>query len=125
RARAGDFAGNCAQHLRLLSSPRVRRVRLETNAIVCAVRPHGQHGAIVRALTPANGMQAGYVRGGRSRRHRPVLMPGNVVQADFRARTADQLAHLSVELIASRAGLFAEPLPAAAVEWLCSLTAAA
>jgi len=100
-------------------------VRVETQAIVCAVRPHGEHGAIVRVLTPDSGIQAGYVRGGRSRRHRPVLLPGNVVQADFRARTSEQLAHLSVELIASRAGLFEEPLPAAAVEWLCALTAAA
>ena len=79
----------------------------------------------MRVLTPDSGIQAGYVRGGRSRRHRPVLLPGNVVQADFRARTSEQLAHLSVELIASRAGLFEEPLPAAAVEWLCALTAAA
>lgn len=100
-------------------------MRVETKAIVCAVRPHGEHGAIVRALTPANGIQAGYVRGGRSRRHRPVLLPGNLVQADFRSRTAEQLAHLSVELMASRAALIEEPLPAAAVEWLCALTAAA
>jgi DNA repair protein RecO (recombination protein O) len=54
-------------------------VRIETRAIVCAVRPHGEHGAIVRALTPADGLQPGYVRGGRSRRLRPVLVPGNVV----------------------------------------------
>ncbi len=26
-------------------------------AIVCAVRPHGEHGAIVRALTPTAGIQ--------------------------------------------------------------------
>jgi DNA repair protein RecO (recombination protein O) len=51
-------------------------LRIETEAIVCAVRPHGEHGAIVRALTPSDGIQAGYVRGGRSRRLRPILMPG-------------------------------------------------
>jgi DNA repair protein RecO (recombination protein O) len=100
-------------------------VHLETQAIVCAVRAHGEHGAIVRALTPEAGIQAGYVRGGRSRRLRPVLVPGNVVQAEYRARTAEQLAQLSVELVRSRAGLFEEPLPAAAVDWLCALTAAA
>jgi len=100
-------------------------MRLESQAIICAVRPHGEHGAIVRALTPANGIQAGYVRGGRSRQHRPVLLPGNLVQADFRARTDEQLAHVSVELMVSRAPLIAEPLPAAAVDWLCALTAAA
>jgi DNA repair protein RecO (recombination protein O) len=76
-------------------------------------------------LTPDDGIQAGYVRGGRSRRLRPVLVPGNLVQASFRARTAEQLAQLSVELVHSRAALFEEPLPAAAVDWLSALTAAA
>jgi DNA repair protein RecO (recombination protein O) len=88
------------------------------------VRAHGEHGAIVRALTPAEGLQAGYVRGGRSRRLRPVLAPGNVVQVEFRARTDTQLAQLSVELVHSRAPLFAEPLAAAGIEWACALTAA-
>jgi len=94
-------------------------------AIVCAVRAHGEHGAVVRAFTPADGMQPGYVRGGRSRRLRPVLMPGNLVAAEYRARTDEQLAQLSVELTSSRAPLFAEPLPAAAIDWVTALTAAA
>ena len=100
-------------------------MRLETKAIICAVRPHGEHGTIVRAFTPADGIQAGYVRGGRSRRLRPILLPGNLVAAEFRARTADQLPHLGVELVASRGALHSEPLPAAAIEWLTALTTAA
>src|SRR3954468_18220245 len=92
-------------------------MRLESLAIVCAVRPHGEHGAIVRALTPDDGIQAGYVRGGRSRRLRPILLAGNLVQAEYRARTEDQLAQLSVELVASRAPLLGEALPAGAVDW--------
>ena len=100
-------------------------MHLVTQAIVCAVRPHGEHGAIVRALTPEEGVQPGYVRGGRSRRLRPVLMPGNLVQAEYRARTEEQLAQLAVELVHSRAPLLAEALPAAAIEWSCALTAAA
>ncbi|MDP8913514.1 MAG: DNA repair protein RecO [Pseudomonadota bacterium] len=99
-------------------------MQLLTNAILVSVRAHGEHGAIVRALTPGNGIQAGYVRGGRSRRLRPILLPGNLVQAEFRARTEDQLAHLTVELLASRAPLLAEPLPAAAIDWIMALTAA-
>jgi len=79
----------------------------------------------VRAFTPADGMQPGYVRGGRSRRLRPVLMPGNLVAAEYRARTDEQLAQLTVELTSSRAPLFAEPLPAAAIDWVTALTAAA
>lgn len=100
-------------------------MQLRTPALICAMRAHGEHGAIVRALTPDNGLLAGYVRGGRSRRLRPVLVPGNVVEADFRARTAEQLPGLTVELSHSRAGLMAEPLAAAAIDWLSSLTAVA
>jgi DNA repair protein RecO (recombination protein O) len=100
-------------------------VHIETQAILCAIRGHGEHGAIVRALTPADGIQAGYVRGGRSRRLRPVLIAGNLVQADFRARTDEQLAHLTLEIVHSRAFLFSEPLAAAGLEWATALTAAA
>lgn len=100
-------------------------MHLLTQAVIVAVRPHGEHGAIVRALTPGEGVQAGYVRGGKSRRLRPVLVPGNSVQAEFRARTEDQLPHLSVELVHSRAFLLSEPLAAAAIEWACALTATA
>ncbi|MGZ8998245.1 MAG: DNA repair protein RecO [Allosphingosinicella sp.] len=98
-------------------------MRIESQAIIVAVRPHGEHGAIVRALTPDDGLQAGYVRGGKSRRLRPVLVPGNEVQAEFRARTDEQLPHLSVELNHSRAFLLSEPLASAALEWSCALTA--
>ncbi|SCW89936.1 DNA replication and repair protein RecO [Sphingobium faniae] len=98
---------------------------LVTSAVVCALRVHGEHGAIARLLTPEHGLLAGYVRGGRSRAVRPVLLPGNAVKAEFRARTEDQLAGLTVELAHSRAPLLAEPLPAAAIDWTCALTAAA
>ncbi|HEX8257482.1 MAG TPA: DNA repair protein RecO [Allosphingosinicella sp.] len=100
-------------------------MRLETQAIMLAVRPHGEHGAIVRALTPSDGVQPGFVRGGRSRRLRPVLLPGNLIQAEYRSRTDEQLAQLSVELVHSRAPLLAEPLPAAAIDWATALTASA
>jgi DNA repair protein RecO (recombination protein O) len=100
-------------------------MHLETQAIICAVRTHGEHGAIVRALTPGEGIQPGYVRGGKSRRLRPVLVPGNLVEADYRSRTEDQLAHLTVELVHSRAFLLSEPLASAGIEWATALTAAA
>lgn len=98
-------------------------MQVRSPAIICAMRAHGEHGAIVRALTPEHGLLAGYVRGGRSRRLRPVLVPGNLVEAEFRARTAEQLPALMVELSHSRAGLLAEPLAATAIDWLTTLTA--
>lgn len=100
-------------------------MHVEALAIVCAVRAHGEHGAIVRALTPDDGLLAGYVRGGRSRRLRPALIPGNLIRADYRARTEDQLPALTVELGESRAGMMSEALPAAAIDWATALTAAA
>jgi DNA repair protein RecO (recombination protein O) len=98
---------------------------LITPAIMCALRAHGEHGAVARLMTPDHGLLAGYVRGGRSRALRPVLLPGNAVKAEFRARTQEQLAGLAVELDHSRAPLLTEPLPAAAIDWVCALTAAA
>ncbi|WCT74593.1 DNA repair protein RecO [Sphingomonas naphthae] len=100
-------------------------MHLATRAIVCAVLPHGEHGAIVRLMTAENGLLPGYVRGGRSRRLRPVLLVGNLVEADFRSRTDAQLAALTVELAESRAALLGEPLAAIGIEWATALTAAA
>ncbi|MFW2829346.1 DNA repair protein RecO [Sphingomonas sp. ID0503] len=100
-------------------------MHVTADAVVCAVLAHGEHGAVVRAMTPMDGLLAGYVPGGRSRRMRPVLQPGNLVRAEFRARTEAQLAVLSVELIHSRAPLLGEPLAAAAIDWVTALTAAA
>jgi DNA repair protein RecO (recombination protein O) len=100
-------------------------MHLRAEAIVLAVRAHGEHGAVVRALTESDGLQPGYVRGGRSRALRPILQPANLILGDWRARTEDQLPGLTVELIHSRAPLFREPLPAAALDWATALTAAA
>ena len=100
-------------------------MHLRAQALILAIRHHGEHGAIVRALTAEHGLQAGYVRGGRSSRIRPILQPANRVIGEWRARTDEQLASLTVELVTSRAPLFAEPLPALALDWVTTLTAAA
>ena len=100
-------------------------MRTETQAIVCALRAHAEHGAIVRLMTPEQGLQAAYVRGARGRRMRPILMTGNVVQASLSARTESQLPQATMELVHSRGPLLAEPLPAAAIEWATVLTATA
>jgi len=100
-------------------------IRLQTKAIVCALRNHGEHGAIVRLMSPDNGLQAAYVRGARGRRMRPVLVPGNVVEASLSARTDTQLPQAGIELLHSRGPLLSEPLPSAAIEWATVLTATA
>lgn len=99
-------------------------MHIRAEAIVLSTRIHGEHGAVARALTRDHGVQPGYVRGGRSRRIRPVLQPANLVLGEWRARTGEQLAGLTVELVHSRAGMFEEPLPAAALQWTTALAAA-
>ena len=100
-------------------------MRSDTPAIVCALRSHGEHGAIVRLMTPEQGLVAAYVRGARGRRMRPVLMAGNIVQAELSARTESQLPQATIELVHSRGPLLSEPLPATAIEWATVLTATA
>jgi len=68
---------------------------------------------------------AAYVRGARGKRMRPVLMAGNLVQAQLAARTEAQLPQATMELVHSRGQLLSEPLPAAAIEWATVLTATA
>lgn len=93
-------------------------------AIVCAIRPHGETAGIVRLLTADHGMVAGYVAGARGRVLRPVLIPGNLVEAELSARSASQLPFARLELVQSRGPWLSEPLPAAAIAWITSLTAA-
>jgi len=100
-------------------------MRIVTPAIVVALRAHGEHGAVVRLMTPDHGLQAAYVRGAKGRRLRPVLLPGNEVEATLSARTETQLPQATVELVHSRGPLLSEPLPAAAIDWACALTATA
>jgi DNA repair protein RecO (recombination protein O) len=99
-------------------------VEQSATAIICAVRPHGEAGGIVRVMTEEFGMLAGYVQGAKSRTLRPVLIPGNMVKAAWRTRVSSQLPSLVVELAHSRGHLLGEPLAAAAIDWCCALTAA-
>jgi DNA repair protein RecO (recombination protein O) len=56
---------------------------------------------------------------------RPVIIPGNFVSAQLRSRNESQLPQMTLELVHSRAPILSEPLPAAAVEWVTALAAAA
>lgn len=102
----------------------IAAMHILADAIILSVRAHGENGAVVRGFTRAHGVQPGYVRGGHARRLRPVLQPANLVRGEWRARSPEQLAALTVELVHSRATLHEAPLPAAAIAWLTALTAA-
>lgn len=98
---------------------------LRAPAIVCAVRPHGETAVIVRLLTAEHGIVGAYVAGGRGRQLRPLLIPGNAVDADLRSKTETQLPFARIELLQSRGPWLSEPLPAAALAWITALTAIA
>jgi DNA repair protein RecO (recombination protein O) len=66
--------------------------------IVLSVRAHGETAAVVELLTRSHGRHAGLVHGGRSRKSRPVLQPGNHVTATWKARLSEQLGHVTLEL---------------------------
>jgi DNA repair protein RecO (recombination protein O) len=76
-------------------------------------------------MTPEHGLIAAYVRGARGRRMRPVLIAGNVIQAQLSARTETQLPQATIELMHSRGPLLSEPLPAVAIDWATVLAASA
>jgi DNA repair protein RecO (recombination protein O) len=100
-------------------------MHLRAPAIVLAARQHGETAVIARLLTEEAGVVAGYVAGGRGRRLRPVVIPGNLVDMDLRARSDSQLPFARLELVESRGPWLGEPLPAAAIGWACALTATA
>lgn len=98
-------------------------MQLRAPGILLASRAHGETAAIARILTEEYGVVAGYVAGGRGRNLRPILIPGNLVEADLRARSQSQLPFLKLELVQSRGPWLSEPLVAAAIQWVCALTA--
>src|SRR6202795_1154704 len=65
--------------------------------IVLGVRRHGESSAIVELLTRAHGRHLGLVRGGSSKRLRPMLQPGNSVRAVWRARLDEHLGYYVME----------------------------
>ena len=73
--------------------------------IVLSCRALGEANAIVELLTRAHGRHLGLVRGGRSRRARPLLQPGNVVAVTWRARLSEHLGSFAIELSEARAAL--------------------
>ncbi len=68
------------------------------SAIVLHARPHGETNAVLEAFTRRHGRHSGLVRGGRSRRMRPMLQTGNLLSVEWRARLSDHLGFFVVDL---------------------------
>jgi DNA repair protein RecO (recombination protein O) len=72
-------------------------------AIVLALRPHGESSGILEALTRHHGRHLGLVRGGSSSKGRAQLQPGNLVKLTWRARLSENLGIFVAELARARA----------------------
>jgi DNA repair protein RecO (recombination protein O) len=76
--------------------------------IVVGTRRHGEADVIIEVMTAEHGRHLGLVKGGRSRRLRPALQPGNTLDLTWRARLHEHLGNFRVEPLTERsAGLMA------------------
>jgi DNA repair protein RecO (recombination protein O) len=72
-------------------------------ALLLSVRSHGETSAIVDVLSRDHGRFSGLVRGGTSRKQKPILQIGNLVDAHWRARLAEHLGVMVLEPIEANA----------------------
>jgi DNA repair protein RecO (recombination protein O) len=97
-------------------------MRWSDDGIFLTGRPHGETSVIANIFTRANGRTLGLVKGGRSRRLRPVLQTGNGLSLEWRARLDDQLGVYTVELTeATAARILDDKLALAGVNAAVSL----
>jgi DNA repair protein RecO (recombination protein O) len=71
--------------------------------IFLSAKPLGEANMVAEVLTLGHGRHLGLVRGGRSRRMRPLLQPGNLIRVTWRARLAEHLGGFNVELMEAHA----------------------
>jgi DNA repair protein RecO (recombination protein O) len=67
--------------------------------ILISAKPLGEANTIAELLTARHGRHLGLVRGGRSRRMRPLMQLGNRLSVTWRARLSDHLGGFNVEMI--------------------------
>ncbi|MGZ9809434.1 DNA repair protein RecO [Pseudoroseicyclus sp. H15] len=67
------------------------------DGFVLSARPHGETAALVEVMSEAHGRHAGLVRGGISRKARPHLQPGNLLDLTWRARLPEHLGSFTFE----------------------------
>ena len=75
------------------------------HGIVLATRRHGESDVILEVMTTERGRHLGLVRGGRSRRLRPALQPGNTLALTWRARLHEHLGKFRPEPIVERSAV--------------------
>lgn len=74
----------------------------QETALAIATRRHGEADTILEVITRDRGRHLGLVKGGRSRRMRPLLQPGNTLHVTWRARLSEHLGRFNVEAVVER-----------------------
>jgi DNA repair protein RecO (recombination protein O) len=91
--------------------------------IFLSAKPLGEANVVAEIFTLGHGRHLGLVRGGRSRRMRPLLQPGNLLRVIWRARLSEHLGGFNVELIEAHAArVLDDKLALAAIGSLTGLT---
>ena len=94
----------------------------EAPAIVLDAQAYGEGGALITLLTEEYGAYRALARGGGGRAQASLWQRGNVVQARWIARLADQLGSVSAELLhAGAAATMDDPLPLAILASACAV----
>ncbi len=95
-------------------------------AVVLEARPYGEGDLVAGVLTEALGLCRGLARGGAARGRASLWQPGNLVEARWVARLADQLGSFAAELVHPGAALAMEdPLALATLTAACAVAAGA
>jgi DNA repair protein RecO (recombination protein O) len=93
-----------------------------SSGYILSVKKHGETSAIIDVFTRDLGRRLGLVRGGVSRRMRPVLQAGNKVRTDWQARLEEHLGYFKVEALDARAAdLMNDRLSLAALNAACAV----
>src|SRR5437764_1113533 len=91
-------------------------------AIVLDARPYGEGDAVATVMTEEHGAHRGLARGGGARSGTAIWQPGNLVQARWVARLAEQLGSFSAELVHPAAALsMDDPLQLAILSAVCAV----
>lgn len=75
----------------------------KNKSIILSVKKYGETSVLLRVFSYEHGVYSGVMRGGNSSKKRGMLQAGNLVDATWQARLAEQLGSLSCELLEARA----------------------
>lgn len=95
-------------------------------AVVLEARPYGEGDLVASVLTEGFGLCRGLARGGAARGRASLWQPGNLIEARWVARLADQLGSFTAELVHPGAALaMDDPMALAILAAACAVAAGA